>query len=273
MFDLKLCLFFAICLSIVSCGVTGAQQRIEAPAPARVPTYAYEIVRSFPHDPAAFTQGLLYHNGFFYESTGLNGQSSLRRVEVESGQVLQSIRVDGQYFAEGLALWQGRLLQLTWQNQRGFIYDLNSFNLIRTFNYSGEGWGLTNDDNRIIMSDGTNRIRFLNPDTLEVLQTIDVYDRDRAIDRLNELEYINGEIWANIWLTDRIARIDPRTGRVTAWVNLAGLLSPADRGGRSVDVLNGIAYDKTTDRLFVTGKWWPRLYEIRVKLPRNTLSR
>lgn len=248
------------------------QQPTQMTAPARVPTYTYEVVNTYPHDPNAFTQGLVFHQGLLYESTGLNGASSLRRVELETGRVLKKIDVPAVYFAEGLALFNGRLHQLTWQNQQGFVYDLDSFNMIRSFSYTGEGWGLTHDERSLILSDGTNRIRFLNPDTFEVQRVIAVQDNGREINQLNELEYIKGEIYANIWYSDRVARIDPQSGRVTAWINLSGLLSPEDHA-RPVDVLNGIAHDPASDRLFVTGKLWPKLFEIRLKQRRNDASR
>lgn len=276
----KLLFLIAATLLIFSCKngqsvatQADAQQQTQVTAPARVPTYTYEIVRGYPHDPGAFTQGLVYHQGVFYESTGLNGQSSLRKVEIETGRVLQKIDVPAQFFAEGLALFNGRLHQLTWQNRRGFIYDLNSFNLLNTFEYTGEGWGLAHDGTSLILSDGTDQIRYLDAGDFRVRATIRVHDNGRPITLLNELEYIKGEIYANVWQTDRIARIDPKTGRVTAWVNLSGLLSPEDRAGRSVDVLNGIAYDEAADRLFITGKYWPKLFEIKLKLPRNQIKR
>jgi glutamine cyclotransferase len=276
----KLSVLIAIPLLIFSCKNSqsvatqaDAQQQTQVTAPARVPTYTYEIVRGYPHDPGAFTQGLVYHQGVFYESTGLNGQSSLRKVEIETGRVLQKIDVPAQFFAEGLALFNGRLHQLTWQNRRGFIYDLNSFNLLNSFEYTGEGWGLAHDGTSLILSDGTDQIRYLDAGDFHVRATIRVHDNGRQITLLNELEYIKGEIYANVWQTDRIARIDPKTGRVTAWINLSGLLSPEDRAGRSVDVLNGIAYDEAADRLFVTGKYWPKLFEIKLKLPRNQIRR
>lgn len=235
----------------------------QAPVPFRVQNYTYEIVNVFPHDPSAYTQGLVYHQGVLYESTGLNGSSSLRKVELQTGRVLQRINVPAQFFAEGLALFNNKLFQLTWQSQRAFVYDLDSFNMLNTFNYTGEGWGLTHDGRVLIMSDGTNQIRFLNPDTFAVQRTINVLDNGRPIQQLNELEYIKGEILANIYQTERIARIDPQHGRVTGWINLAGLLPYEDRA-RGVDVLNGIAYDEAGDRLFVTGKLWPKLFEIRL---------
>ena len=240
--------------------------------PARVTTYTYEVVNTYPHDRNAFTQGLVFHQGLLYESTGMNGASSLRRVELETGKVLMKVDVPAIYFAEGLALFNNRLYQLTWQNQQGFVYDLDSFNVIRGFNYAGEGWGLTHDSRSLILSDGTNRIRFLNPDTFEVQRVITVQDNGRDITQLNELEYIKGEIYANIWYSDRVARVDPQSGRVTAWINLAGLLAPEDRTDPGA-VLNGIAYDEASDRLFVTGKYWPKLFEIRLKLRRNEVRR
>ena len=248
------------------------QQPDQMTSPIRVPTYTYEIINTYPHDTAAFTQGLVYYQGLLYESTGLNGQSSIRKVDLQTGQVLKKVDVSPQFFAEGLALLNGRAYQLTWQSRRGFIYDLDSFQQLDTFSYTSEGWGLTHDGQSLIMSDGTNQIRFLNPNTFEVQRTINVHDNSQPIDHLNELEYIKGEIYANIWLTDRIAKIDPQSGRVTAWLNLTGLLLPEDHvpeGG----VLNGIAYDEAHDRLFVTGKLWPKLFEIKLKPRRVSTSR
>lgn len=249
-----------------------AQAQTQAAVPFRVTNYTYEIVKSYPHDPAAFTQGLVYHQGDLYESTGLNGSSSIRKVELQTGRVLKKFDVPQQFFAEGLALFNNRLYQLTWLTQISFVYDLESFGMVKSFSYTGEGWGLTHDGHSLIMSDGTNQIRYLDPETFQVQRTINVLEDDRPIRQLNELEYIKGEIFANIWQTDRIAKIDPQTGRVTGWVNLAGLLAPADRT-QSVDVLNGIAYDESGDRLFVTGKLWPKLFEIRLVTRRDPPSR
>lgn len=277
MFNSKTCCSIALLLTFAACsannpGATQAESQTQMTAPARVQTYSYEVINTYPHDPGAFTQGLVFHQGLLYESTGLNGSSSLRRVELETGKVLKIVPIATQFFAEGLALFNGRLYQLTWQNQQGFVYDLDSFNLLGGFRYSGEGWGLTHDSHSLIMSDGSSQIRFVNPDTFEVQRTITVQNNGREIAQLNELEYVKGEIYANIWQTDRVARIDPNSGRVTAWINLSGLLSPEDRA-RGVDVLNGIAYDETSDRLFVTGKFWPKLFEIRLKLRRNEVRR
>ncbi|MFM8394375.1 MAG: glutaminyl-peptide cyclotransferase [Acidobacteriota bacterium] len=231
--------------------------------PVRVVTYNYEVINTYPHDSRAFTQGLLDQDGFLYESTGLNGQSSLRKVDLLTGEVKQRIDVPQTYFAEGLALFNRRLYQLTWQSRLGFIYDVENFQVQRTFNYRGEGWGLTHDGQQLIMSDGTNRLRFLDPETLDVKREIDVIDGDRPINLLNELEFVKGDLWSNIWQSDRLVRINPESGQVTGWVNLAGLLSSEDRL-RGTDVLNGIAYDEVGNRLFVTGKLWPKLFEIRL---------
>jgi glutaminyl-peptide cyclotransferase len=228
-----------------------------------VPVLSYEVVNTFPHDPAAFTQGLIYRDGHLFESTGLKGQSSLRKVKLETGAVVERRVVDKRYFAEGLTDWGNRLLQLTWETSIGFIYDVSTFEPVGTFTYTGEGWGLTHDSSRLIMSDGTSALRFLDPSTQREIGRITVKDGDRPIERLNELEFIKGEVYANVWLTDRIAIISPATGRVTAWLDLVGLRrGPAQPGN---DVLNGIAYDAQRDRLFVTGKLWPTLYEIRVR--------
>lgn len=227
------------------------------------PVYRVEVVTVYPHDPNAFTQGLEIRDGELFEGTGQYGGSSLRRVDLETGQVLQQIDLPARYFGEGITVFEDRIFQLTWQSNIGFIYDRESFEQLDTVHYSTEGWGLTHDGNRLIMSDGTSRIFFRDPETFDVLKILQVRDGERPIVRLNELEYIEGEIWANIWLTDRIARIDPETGRVVGWLDLTGIIDPASR--RNADaVLNGIAYDVETERIFVTGKLWPYLFEIRV---------
>ncbi len=254
---------------------SGIQQQPAAPYRGQnynYENYSYEVINSFPHDPAAFTQGLLFHQGVLYESTGLETASSLRQVDLTTGQVIKKVNVPS-VFAEGLALFNNRLYQLTWQNQKAFVYDFASFASLNTFNYSGEGWGLTNDGQSLIMSNGSSQIRFLDPETFQIQRTIKVTDNNgQEIDRLNELEYIKGAIFANVWLTDKIVRIDPASGKVTALINLAGLLKPEDRT-RPVDVLNGIAYDETNDRLFVTGKLWPKLFQIKLIARRDAVSR
>lgn len=227
------------------------------------PISSYRVIESYPHDHQAFTQGLVFEDGIFYEGTGLNGQSSLRKVNPITGEVLQRIDLDQQYFGEGITIFNEKIYQITWQSQVGFIYN-KDFELLGEFQYPGEGWGLTHDGERLIMSDGTPIIRFLDPETLDEIGNILVNDSNGPVLRLNELEYVNGEIWANIWLTDRIARIDPASGKVLSWIDLSGLLSEEDRAGLNTDVLNGIAYDSASDRLYVTGKLWPKLYEIEI---------
>ncbi|WP_395851328.1 glutaminyl-peptide cyclotransferase [Cystobacter fuscus] len=233
------------------------------PPPANAPVEGFEIVRSWPHDPFAFTQGLVFRQGKLYEGTGLQGRSSLREVELETGVVLRQSRLERQYFGEGIAIRGNRLYQLTWRSQEGFIYDATTFERVGHFTYPTEGWGLTEDGESLIMSDGSSTLRFLDPDTFAVRRTVKVQDAGREISQLNELEYVRGEVYANVWMTDLIARIDPATGRVKGWINLAGLLPRAERTGDE-DVLNGIAYDAAGDRLFVTGKFWSKLFQIRV---------
>jgi glutamine cyclotransferase len=229
----------------------------------RTPTYGFHVVRSYPHDPEAYTQGLIYRDGFLYESTGRNGRSSLRKVVLETGAVVRQETVDRQYFAEGLTEWRGRLIQLTWDSNVGFVYDMASFRLNRTFRYPGEGWGLTHDDARLIMSDGSDTLRFMDAESFQERRRVSVRDGGRPIRNLNELEYVNGEIYANVWHTDRIARIAPDSGRVVSWIDLTGLL-PSVYQLEAEAVLNGIAYDAAGDRLFVTGKLWPTLFEIKL---------
>jgi glutamine cyclotransferase len=237
---------------------------VSPPAHARAatPVYGYEVVRTYPHDPNAFTEGLFLRDGFLYESTGLEGASSIRKIVLETGSVENERQISSQYFGEGIVDWKDRLIELTWKNQIGFIYDIDDFETRGEFAYEGEGWALTRDDKQIIMSDGTSRLRFLDPETLKETGGVTVTDEGRPVDQLNELEWVKGEILANVWQTDRIARIDPATGKVKGWIDLTGLLPLADRA--RADVLNGIAYDAKADRLIVTGKLWPRLYEIKL---------
>jgi glutamine cyclotransferase len=229
-----------------------------------VPVYGYEVVRVYPHDPEAFTQGLVYEGGFLYESTGLYGRSSLRKVELETGRVVKIHHLPPEFFGEGLTIWRDRLIQLTWQERTGFVYEKETFRLLRTFTYATEGWGLTHDGRHLIRSDGTAVLSFLDPETFREVRRLEVRDRGRPVSFLNELEYVRGEIYANVWQTDCLVRISPRTGRVLGWVDLTGVLGPEDHV-RPVDVLNGIAYDAERDRLFVTGKLWPKLFEIRLR--------
>jgi len=226
-----------------------------------IPVYTYRVVNTYPHDRKAFTQGLVFENGVLYEGTGLRGRSTLRRVELETGDILQIRELPAQFFGEGVTIYGNKITQLTWQSNVGFVYDKDSFELLQEFNYPTEGWGITHDGKRLIMSDGTSTLHFLAPETFEEIGRIEVYDNDGPVTRLNELEFVQGEIYANVWQTDRIARISPQTGQVIGWIELKGLLSAKDRG-EPVDVLNGIAYDAKNDRLFMTGKLWPRLFEI-----------
>jgi glutamine cyclotransferase len=234
-----------------------------SPNPAAVSYYSYEVVNAYPHDPGAWTEGLVYEDGVLYEGTGEMGQSSLRKVELETGKVLQEVDLSAQYYGEGITIYNQEIIQLTWQQHVGFVYDKESFTLLRKFNYPTEGWGITYDGERLIMSDGTSTLHFLDPETLQETGSVQVTDDSGPVVNLNELEYVNGEIYANVWLTDRIAIIEPQTGRVVGWIDLTGLLSTEDLS-QPANVLNGIAYDAQHDRLFVTGKLWPKLFEIRL---------
>ena len=233
---------------------------------AGVPEYTFEVVHSYPHDRTAFTEGLFYLDGFLYESTGIEGASSVRKVRLETGEVVQRHDLPSAYFGEGIIQWKDRLIQLTYKTEVGFVYNLSTFATERRFEYPGEGWAMTQDGKNIFMSDGTAQIRIWDPETLQELRRITVTDQGQPVPNVNELEWVKGEIYANIWETDRIARIDPATGRVVGWIDLAGLLSPNERlaGPEGTDVLNGIAYDAKGNRLFVTGKRWPKLFEIRL---------
>lgn len=230
---------------------------------AAVPLYGYEIVHRYPHDRQAFTEGLFYLDGFLYESTGLEGHSSIRKVELETGRVVQRINIPAQYFGEGIVNWHGRLIGLTYRSHIGFVYDLESLRLRHHFAYPGEGWALTQDGQRIIMSDGTSELRILDPRTLTQVGRIHISMDGQPVSYLNELEWIDGEIYANVWRTNWIVRIDPSSGRVVGAIDLAGLLPRSERIPGQTDVLNGIAWDSKHRRLFVTGKNWPALFEIR----------
>jgi glutamine cyclotransferase len=231
-------------------------------------SYSYQIVNTFPHDQDAFTQGLVYEDGFLYEGTGLWGESELRKVELQTGNVLKDHKLSDKYFGEGITIFGDRIIQLTWKSNIGFVYDQDNFELLETFDYPTEGWGITHDGIHLIMSDGSDKIYFLDPETFKVERTIKVTFDEQPIDELNELEFVYGDIFANVWKTDKIARIDPETGNVTGWIFLDGLLSSDLKTG-SEDVLNGIAFDSENDRIFVTGKKWPKLFEIELVLMRN----
>lgn len=227
-----------------------------------VPVYTYAVVNTYPHDRDAFTQGLEYLEGVLYEGTGLKGRSSIRKVQLETGRVLARRDVAPEYFGEGVTVWKSELFQLTWQSGVAFVYDRETFAPRRTLKYVGEGWGLTHDGTGLIMSDGTDALRFLDPATFAERRRVKVTAGGQPVRELNELEFVKGEVLANVWQTDEVARIDPTTGRVTGWIDLSGLLTPRERA--SSEVLNGIAYDAAGDRLFVTGKLWPKLFEIRL---------
>ncbi len=226
-----------------------------------IPIYTYKVVRTYPHDQNAYTQGLVFENGVLYEGTGLFGRSTLRRVDLETGDILQTHELPAQFFGEGVTIYKNRLIQLTWKSNVGFVYDKDSFELLQEFNYPTEGWGITYNGKHLIMSDGTSTLHFLDTETFEETGRIEVFDNDGPVTGLNELEYVQTEIYANVWQTDRIARIATQTGRVVGWIELKGLLSSEDYS-KPVGVLNGIAYDAKNGRLFVTGKLWPRIFEI-----------
>lgn len=278
-------LFFTLCLTL-ACGGTSptggnnaAVKPAATPSPAatqtgRVPEYTYDIVTSYPHDPMGFTQGLFFHNGFLYEGTG--GQqtetkndpffSSVRKVEIQTGKILQKTDVDPKFFGEGIALLNGKIYQLTWRENTAFVYNLDDLKKVGEFKYSGEGWGLTEDGTDLYMSDGTHVIRVVDPETFKTKRTIVVNDeRGRPMMELNELEWVNGEIWANVWNQSWILRIDPANGKLLGRIDLAKMTNEEQDQNRKADVLNGIAYDKATDRLFVTGKLWRKLFEIKIK--------
>jgi glutaminyl-peptide cyclotransferase len=224
---------------------------------------SYHIVHSYPHDQQAFTQGLIFIDGHFYESTGIEGKSSLREEDLETGRILQFHDVPSRYFAEGLTEWGNTLVQLTWQSHVALVYDRSTFRFLRSFQYDGEGWGLTHDAESLILSDGTSTLRFYDPATFRETKSITVKDHGKPVDQLNELEFIHGQVYANVWHSDRIARISPATGAVLGWIDLSGLL-PASEHASAEAVLNGIAYDAAHDRLFVTGKLWPKIFEIQI---------
>jgi len=232
---------------------------------ASIPVYDVDVVHTYPHDPGAFTEGLFYLNGFLYESTGLEQHSTIRKVRLETGKVVQKIAIPPEYFGEGIVNWRGRLISLTWKSHLGFIFDLASLKLQSQFQYEGEGWALTRNDKQIIMSDGTPELRILDPATLKETGRISVTLDGKPVPHENELEWVKGEIFANVWETNWILRIDPRDGHVVGAINIAGLLKPQDIVAGQTDVPNGVAYDAKHDRLFVTGKNWPKLFEIRLR--------
>jgi len=259
--DLTILFLFVILTGFTPLSLTASAE--SAKAVASVPVYNFRILNIYPHDQNAFTQGLFFDKGFLYEGTGLKGQSALRKINLKTGDVLKIHKLPQEFFGEGIVLYNDKIIQLTWKSHVGFVYDKNSFKLLGTFSYPTEGWGITYDGKQLIMSDGTANLYFLNPDTLKVTGRIEVRDQNIPVTKLNELEYVRGEIFANVWLTNMIARIDPQSGRVTGWIDLEGL-SPFKNSDNQMKALNGIAYDSNNHRLFVTGKLWPELYEIKL---------
>ena len=231
----------------------------DSPVDPDTPQYTYNVVNKYPHDETAFTQGLIFEDGNLYEGTGLWGESTLRRVELETGNILQVHSLPDEFFGEGITIFGDKIIQLTWKSGKGFVYDKNSFELLQEFTYPTDGWGITHNGSMLIMSDGTSSLIFLYPETFQKVGQVEVFD-EGPVTKINELEYINGEVYANIWQEEKIAVINPETGNVTAWIDLTGICELEHHGGDNV--LNGIAYDQNGDRLFVTGKRWSNLYEI-----------
>jgi glutamine cyclotransferase len=228
-----------------------------------IPVRSVKVLKTYPHDPQAFTQGLEYFDGFLYESTGEKGQSSLRRVDLESGRVLQKTDLGPEYFGEGLTIFRGKIYQLTWLSKIGFVYDLKTFRKLRDFHYYGEGWGLAHDESKLILSDGTNTLRYIDPETFAVVRSLEVYAGKEAVTNLNELECIGNDIYSNVWHANRIARIDGRTGQVRDWIDLSALAAQEQKEPEGV--LNGIAFDPARRRFFVTGKNWAHLFEVQIE--------
>jgi glutamine cyclotransferase len=258
--------------ALAACGCADVQNIGSAPgiptfgipqSTGRIPVLTVKLVRTYPHDPHAFTQGLEYYGGYLYESTGIAGQSTLRKVALDTGQVIQKVSLPSEYFGEGLTIFRGKIYQLTWLSKKGFVYNLRTFRQVGEFPYETEGWGLTHDDKSLIMTDGTNKIRYIDPVSFAVTRTIELYAEGQGAANLNELEYVKSEVLANIWHSTRIARVDPRSGQIVAWIDLSSIA--AKEPHREEEVLNGIAYDKAGDRLFVTGKNWSNVFEIKVE--------
>ena len=258
--------------ALAACRDDGASGSNDRPPPVVTPdprVARFTVVKSWPHDPGAFTQGLEFEKGRLYEGTGGEGKSELREVALETGDVIRMATLPSNLFGEGITVLGNRVYQLTWKAQKGFVYDLATFKRVSEFSYEGEGWGLTNDGTSLIMSNGTASLYFRDPSTFAVKRTLEVRDGDKPLSQLNELEWVNGEIYANVWQSDSIVRINPQSGAVVGWINLRGIFSASDRGrylqpGQALDVLNGIAYDDSTRRFLVTGKWWPRIYQITI---------
>ena len=252
------------CLSTITCDIGKSSDQ-------PVPIYTYKIINVFPHDPEAFTEGLAFENGIMYEGTGLRGESSIRKVDLETGKILQIYKLPSQYYGEGITIYKDTIIQLTMDSEKGFIYNKNSLELLQEFTYAGEGWGITHDESRIIMSDGSSTLKLLDPATMKTTSSIKVSDNGVPVTMINELEYVNGKIYANIWQTNKIAIIE-LDGQVSGWIDLTGLLD-RQKYGNTPDVLNGIAYDVKTGRLFMTGKLWPVIFEIETGTIKPTMQR
>jgi glutaminyl-peptide cyclotransferase len=285
---MRLILLIFAAVSVLSCSGSPTNSTLvnkpASPTPAKsgpAPVYTYEIVKSYPHDPNAFTEGLYFKDGFLYESTGEEKKSSLRKVELETGKVVQKWDLPPEDFGEGISEINGKIYQLTWQEEKGRVFDAKDFKLLQEFTYQGEGWGMTTDGTNLIFDQGTHILMFMDPNTFKTVRTMPVFrDDGRPLMQINELEWIKGEIWANIWHSELpdilgkpnyIVRIDPNSGKVLGWIDLAGI-SPDDQpkgddpyDPKAENTLNGIAYDAANDRIFVTGKKWKKLYEIKVK--------
>ena len=257
-------IIFFFCLELVAIADEGQKKPpYSVLKSTKAPISSIKVINIYPHDAKAFTQGLLYYNGYLYEYTGLNGKSTLRKIDIKSGKILQELKLNQKYFAEGITIHKNKIYQLTWQNNIVFVYDLLSFKLLNNFSYPGEGWGITTDGKNLFKSNGTAVIDCIDPEHFTVVRKINVHDGNTAISNLNELEFIRGEIWANILMENVIARISPQTGKVLGWVDLSKLYNLLPDNSR-VDVLNGIAYDQDNDRLFMTGKFWPKIFEIKI---------
>ncbi|MEN6373670.1 MAG: glutaminyl-peptide cyclotransferase [Smithella sp.] len=260
--------FLLILLVILSCASRGQANAEDQKTASflllkntKAPVSKIKVINIFPHDPESFTQGLVYHRGYLYESTGLNGKSALKKIELNSGKVIKRVELGKEYFGEGMTILGNKVYQLTWLNQTGFVYDLSSLEKRGRFSYQGEGWGLTTDGKSLILSNGTPVINFIHPGTFRAIRKIEVRDGKMPVNNLNEMEFVRGEIWANVFMTDVIVRISPRTGKVLGWIDLGRLQALLPQAERR-DVLNGIAFDKDNDRIFVTGKFWPGIFEI-----------
>lgn len=267
----------AVPMRLISCGLLAVVSLLARDAHTpQIPVFTYQVIHVYPHDPNAYTEGLFYLNGYLYESTGLQGHSSIRKVRLETGEPILSHSLPQKYFGEGITYYAHHVIGLTWKSHVGFLYDLHSFTLHSQFQYPGEGWALTRNDHELVMSDGTSQLRFLDPVTFHELRRIRVTAQGEPVSNLNELEWVRNAILANVWQTNRIARIDPATGNVIAWIDLTGLLPARAHPAGPAQSLNGIAYDPATDRLFVTGKLWPSLFEIRIlnlPMPKGTGSK